>query len=49
MKLQEENSKRKSHAGEPLKGDATKAAILSAALEVAEVSGVCLVTSNRYA
>jgi AcrR family transcriptional regulator len=44
MKLQEENSKRKSHAGEPLKGDATKAAILSAALEVAEVSGLQSIT-----
>ncbi|MDO8988488.1 MAG: TetR/AcrR family transcriptional regulator [Sideroxyarcus sp.] len=39
MKVQETN-KRKSHTSEPLKGDATKAAILTAALEVAEVSGL---------
>jgi AcrR family transcriptional regulator len=39
MRLQE-TSKRKSQASEPPKGDATKAAILSAALEVAEVSGL---------
>jgi AcrR family transcriptional regulator len=39
MKLQE-TTKRKSQASEPLKGDTTKASILSAALEVAEVSGL---------
>ncbi|MFZ2163692.1 MAG: TetR/AcrR family transcriptional regulator [Sideroxyarcus sp.] len=39
MRLQE-TTKRKSQASEPLKGDATKAAILNAALEVAEVSGL---------
>jgi AcrR family transcriptional regulator len=39
MKVQEAN-KRRSHTSEPLKGDATKAAILTAALEVAEVSGL---------
>jgi AcrR family transcriptional regulator len=43
MKLQE-ITKRKSQASEPLKGDATKAAILGAALEVAEVSGLQSIT-----
>lgn len=40
MNLQEVPTKRKTQASEPLKGDATKASILSAALEVAEVSGL---------
>jgi AcrR family transcriptional regulator len=49
MKLQEENTKRKSLAGEPLKGDTTKAAILNAALEVAEVSGLQSITIGLLA
>ena len=48
MKLQE-TSKRKSQTSEPLKGDATKAAILNAALEVAEVSGLQGITIGLLA
>lgn len=44
MQLQEETNKRKSAAGEPLKGDVTRASILSSALEVAEVSGLQSIT-----
>ena len=48
MRLQE-TTKRKSQTSEPLKGDATKAAILDAALEVAEVSGLQGITIGLLA
>jgi AcrR family transcriptional regulator len=48
MKLQE-ITKRKSQTSEPLKGDTTKAAILNAALEVAEVSGLQGITIGGLA
>lgn len=48
MKLQETN-KQKSTSSEPLKGDATKATILGAALEVAEVSGLQGITIGLLA